>query len=176
MSYYQGDFYRGDYYAGDPFFGGLLAKAASFIVPKIGKIFGGGARTTAMMHPTFPGVGGAISAAAGRVGGMISKHPVLTAAGAAGTIGVLGGGAVGRAGMVPAGIKGFHACKSKHGCKGGALVRNRHMRVTNPRALRRSLRRISGFARIARRVLHFTHPRAARGRVAFRFHRKRKAA
>jgi len=171
VSYYQGDFYRGDYYAGDPFFGGLLAKAASFVVPKIRGIFGGGARTTAIVRPTFPGVGGAISAAAGRVGGMISKHPVLTAAGAAGTIGVLGGGARGRAGMVPAGMKGFHISK-----KSGKLVKNRHMRVTNVRALRRSLRRVGGFARIARRVLHFTHPRAARGRPHFRFAKRKRAA
>lgn len=58
--------------------------------------------------------------------------------------------------------------------KGTECVRPRRLNVANPRALRRSLRRIQGFAKLARRVLHFTHPRAARGRATFKFARKRK--
>jgi hypothetical protein len=48
------------------------------------------------------------------------------------------------------------------------------MRVTNPRALRRAIRRATGFARLARRVLHFVGPKAPRGRAVFKFKRRKK--
>ena len=57
---------------------------------------------------------------------------------------------------------GFHHAKHK-GAFGGLLaskcVRNRHMNVSNPRALRRSIRRLRGFEKLARSVLHITSPR-----------------
>jgi len=156
MSYYKGDFYQGDFYQGDPGFFSLLGKlaggAASFI-PGVGgiaskaisKIIPAGAR---------PGVGSIVRKGVERVGTMVAKHPVLTAAGAAGTIGLLGGRTAGRMGMVPAGQQGFHLSR-----KTGRMVRNRHMRVTNPRALRRALRRAHGFAKLAMRTIHLIHPR-----------------
>lgn len=171
MPYYQGDFYRrqiGDYYSrGDPgffgsLFGGLATTAASFIP-------GGGA-----IARVAKGALGTLASRAKPVGAMIVKHPVLSAAGAAGAVGALG--AVAGREMAPGvGMRGFHACKSKHGCKRGAFVRNRHMRVTNPRALRRALRRVGGFGRLASRVMRLTHPHR-RGKMAFRFPKRRKAA
>lgn len=46
--------------------------------------------------------------------------------------------------------------------------RRRRMRVTNVKALRRSIRRCQGFAKLAKRVLRFTSPRPPRGRALFK--------
>lgn len=51
--------------------------------------------------------------------------------------------------------------------------RRRRMRVTNVKALRRSIRRCQGFAKLAKRVLRFTSPKAPRGRPVYR-HRRAK--
>jgi len=159
VSYYEGDFYRGD-----PGFGSFLSKAVSYgrgllgvgvggpALGAVGKIAGG-----IMKLP-----GGAKIISAGRV---LSKHPVLTAAGAAGAIGAAGAMIGGRGGG--GGPRGFHMGKKGH------LVRNRRMRVTNPKALRRAIRRATGFARLARRVLRFTSPKAPKGRAIFK-HRRAK--
>ena len=48
--------------------------------------------------------------------------------------------------------RGFHL--SKDGS--GRCVRNRRMNVANPRALRRSMRRVQGFEKLARRTISFT--------------------
>jgi hypothetical protein len=160
MPYYMGDYYSQSpgtgYYRGDPgifsFLGGLAKRAVGFI-PGVGPI----ASAAMEAIPT----GGSRMARTGRVlGGVVRKHPVLTAAGAAGVL--LGGGAgmermaMGGGAACP---KGFHPCKSRHGCRKGPCVRNRHMRVTNPRALRRSLRRAHGFAKLAMRTIHLVHPK-----------------
>ena len=157
MSYYQGDFYQGDFYQGDPFWGGLftLAKRGIGMLSGMGRA----APVTAIQK-----IGGRIPGM-GAVMGAVRRHPILSAAGAAGTIGALGGRRT--AGMMGApGMKGFHLSK-----KTGAMVRNRRMRVTNPRALRRAIRRATGFAKLARRVLHFTSPRVPRGRAIFKVRR-----
>jgi len=50
-----------------------------------------------------------------------------------------------------------------------ATYRRRHrMRVTNVRALRRAMRRVTGFAKIARQTISFTH------RVKMKHHRRRR--
>ncbi len=168
MSYYQGDFTRMAHMRGDPGFFSFaksLVGSAVSMVPGIGGLAG---KLLAKRAPTS--IVRAVEAGGGivrRVGGAIVKHPVLSAAGAAGVAGALGG-IVGRetaGGMAP---KGFHLSS-----KTGRVVKNRRMRVTNPRALRRAIRRATGFARLAKRVLHFTSPRAPRGRAVFK-HRKRK--
>ena len=85
--------------------------------------------------------------------------------------------------------KGYHLNKTTYETRGGGtsrwprelevhpkqtvLVRNRRMNVGNARALKRALRRAGGFARLARRVMSFTHPRAGRGHFKVRA-RKRK--
>jgi hypothetical protein len=109
-----------------------------------------------------------------RGGQAIIKHPVLSAAGAAG-VAALGVGAGAEYLMSGAGgaPKGFHRCKSKHGCKTGEFVRNRHMNPCNPRALRRAIRRATRFTRLAMKTIHLVHPKK-KGR--FGGFRKRKRA
>jgi len=164
LGYYMGDYYAGA--RGDPgFFGSLLGKVtslASSFVPG-GSIvkMGIGAATAGIMKK-----------GAGKVMGGIAKHPVLTAAGAAGAIG-LGGGALaehmmGGAGGCP---RGHHISRSKHSKRFGQCVRN-HMNVCNPRALRRSIRRAHGFAKFAMKCIHLTQPKK-KGRFGG-FKRKRR--
>lgn len=57
--------------------------------------------------------------------------------------------------------------------KGTTLVKNRRMNVGNARALKRALRRAGGFARLARRVMSFTHPKSGRGHFKFKRRAKR---
>lgn len=47
---------------------------------------------------------------------------------------------------------GYHPRKSD----GAVCVRNRRMNVANPRALRRGMRRVQGFERLARKTIRFT--------------------
>jgi hypothetical protein len=174
MSYYQGD-YRGDWYGGaqgDPFLGSLFGLAARGIKGIIGKIRGPGAGA---IVKSFPGVG-AIERVGSKVGGIIRAHPVLSGAGAAGVIAAVGAGAermIAGPGMGARGPKGFHACKSKHGCKSGAWVRNRRMNPCNPRALRRAIRRAHSFEKLARHVIGFSSPRKPKGHMYFKRKRKK---
>jgi len=55
----------------------------------------------------------------------------------------------GAAGCCPV---GFHLAKDGS----GRCVRNRRMNVANPRALRRSMRRVQGFEKLAKRTISFT--------------------
>ncbi len=168
MSYYMGDYYRGDYYGGDPgflsFFKGI-GKA-------IGRIAGIGGGTKMIQAPApqivsqLPTIVRRAGGIIRRIPGVVARHPVISAAAGAGAIGVAGGIV---AGAPEAGMRGFHVSR-----RTGQLVRNRRMRVTNPRALRRAIRRATGFARLARRVLHFTSPRAPRGRAIFKRKRARR--
>jgi hypothetical protein len=168
VSYYQGDFYQGD-----PGFFSFLKKAvgigASFI-PGVGgvagKLLGAGAPS---------GAGRAMTVARGtiaRVGGLVAKHPVLSGAAAAGTIGMLGAGAgraTARMGSAGMGRGGMRLSK-----RTGMPVRSRRMHVTNVKALRRAIRRCTGFAHLAKRVLRFTSPRPPRGRAIFKHRRKKR--
>jgi len=90
------------------------------------------------------------------------KHPVLTAAGAAGGIGAAAGVAAGKI--------------SKHGAitvgADGRIRRHRRMNVCNPRALRKAIRRTHGFAKLAMRTIHLVHPKK---KVRFGGFRKKKA-
>lgn len=62
-------------------------------------------------------------------------------------------------GVLPGGGRGGYGCPSGyHFAKDGSgrLVRNRRMNVSNPRALRRALRRTDGFVKLAKRALKGT--------------------
>lgn len=168
-------YYMGDYYAGDPGFLSFIGKAFKGIGRLVG-LGGGGTKIIQAAAPVVvPGVGaavarrlpGAIAARGGQIiragARAIARHPVLSAAGAAGAIGVATGAGVEALGGPGVPMRGFHISR-----RTGALVKNRRMRVTNPRALRRAIRRATGFARLARRVLRFTSPRAPRGRAIFK--------
>lgn len=159
MSYYMGDFYRGDPGIGS-FFGGLIKKVAGVATSFI------------------PGVGSSVSGAiekigAGKIGkvvgaakGAIIKHPVLSAAGAAGAMAGMGAGAermvMGRS--TGAHARGTHPCKSKHGCKHGDMVPNRRMNPFNPRAARRAARRLHSLVRHYRKYIGFVSAHRPKGR------------
>jgi hypothetical protein len=170
MGYYQGDYYAGA--RGDPFWGALIGLARKGIGLALGGIRGGGAPrigTPATMAQLGEKAGAIVRAGKG----MIIKHPVLSAAGAAGALGALGTAGVSHM-MGPGGApRGFHHCKSKHGCKSGQWVRNRHMNPCNPRALRRAIRRATRFTHLAMKTIHLVHPKK-KGR--FGGFRKRKRA
>lgn len=51
---------------------------------------------------------------------------------------------------------------------GTECVKSRRMNVTNVRALRRSIRRASGFAKLARKVMTFVNAKAPKGRAKFK--------
>jgi len=170
MSYYgrpMGD-YRTYGYAGDPgFLSSLWRGVKKFALPVLGGMLGGplgavvgsaaggGGRPPVKITPTFPTVGGTqfvgqvtMPGGASFSGGVMTpgqgRLPPYTAAGP----GVLTGG--GRGGqMIPS---GYHFAKDGS----GKLVRNRRMNVANPRALRRSMRRVQGFEKLARRTIVFT--------------------
>lgn len=162
----------GDYktygYAGDPGWLSSIWKGIKKIAPiVVGTVIGGpiggvisaagagaGAKPTPGL-PTIPGtVGGAISFPGGTTistayqpRGMVpgqGRLPPFTAAGP----GVLAGGGRGGA-MIPS---GYHFAKDGS----GRLVRNRRMNVANPRALRKAMRRVQGFEKLARRTIVFT--------------------
>jgi len=170
MSYYARP--MGDYktygYAGDPgFLSSLWKGIKKFALPILGGVVGGpiGAimtaastgRAPAGQALTVPGqVTGAVSFPGGMQIGMgyapgtavavpgRGRLPPFTATGP----GVLPAG--GRGGqMAPA---GYHLDK----LTGTRWVRNRRMNVANPRALRRSMRRVQGFEKLARRTISFT--------------------
>lgn len=159
MGYYQGDYFqrpRSQHITrgvmrGDPgffsFLGGIAKKAAGFI-PGVGPIV-----STAL--EAIPTGARSMGRAAGAA---IIKHPVLSAAGAAGAAAgataavehFMGGGAA-------MGHRGFHI--EKRGKHAGQFIKNRKMNVCNPRALRRAVRRAHGFAKLAMRTIHLVHPK-----------------
>jgi len=170
MSYYgrpMGD-YKTYGYAGDPgWLSSLWKGVKSVALPILGGILGGpigaaaGAAAAGGGKPapgtalTIPGtIGGALTMPGGTsfglsfTGGAMTpgqgRLPPFTATGA----GVLPAG--GRGGqLMPS---GYHFAKDGS----GRIVRNRRMNVANPRALRRSMRRVQGFEKLARRTISFT--------------------
>jgi hypothetical protein len=168
MSYYGGSgrLIMGDYYRGDPgFLSGLfnVAKTALGFIPGVGPLLsaGAGAVGGAIERKAATSAAGAGLATVGRnlpagffkgattkIGTAIKAHPTLTAIGAAGAAGVALGA-------------GGEALKARLARGGGR--RHRRMRVTNPKALRRAIRRTSGFAKLAMRTIHIIHPKK-RGR------------
>ena len=164
MAYYQGDYYQGDYYQGDPFIGALFATGASWLAKKlfkrklstVGKTELARRTTTGLRRAAGIGVG--LAAATG-MQIPIPGTPFQMTPGA-----FLPGGTplfgrrsvslnmpVGPTGYTapPGGCcpTGYHLAKDQS----GRCVRNRSMNVANPRALRRSLRRVAGFGKLAQR-------------------------
>lgn len=166
MSYYRRP--MGDYktygYAGDPgFLSSLWKGIKKYAAPIVGGIIGGP-------------IGMALGGAAGG-GGKPGPGTAMTVPGTfTGAVGFPGGMALGAgytpgtmvpgqgrlppftasgAGVLPAGGRGGAMCPSGyHFAKDGSgrLVRNRRMNVANPKALRRSLRRVQGFEKLVRRT------------------------
>ena len=162
----------GDYktygYAGDPGFLSSLWRGIKKIAPAIiGTVIGGpvggligaaGGRSEPRELPRIPGtVGGAITFPGGtrvstaftpytdpRPAGGQYRLPPYTARGA----GVLPYGGAG----VASPPSGYHYAKDGS----GRIVRNRRMNIANPRALRRAMRRVQGFEKLAKRTIVFT--------------------
>jgi len=170
MSYYTPQ--AGDYktygYAGDPgFLSSLWRGVKKFALPVIGGILGGplgagigravavgGKPSPPMQFPMQPQAGGGfpIVAQVTMPGGASFSGGVMVPTGGRG--GKFGGRGTALSpayagGAVPS---GYHFAKDGS----GRLVRNRRMNVANPRALRRSMRRVQGFEKLARRTITFT--------------------
>ncbi len=172
-------YYKGDYYRGDPGFFSFLGRLGKGVVSAVtGVNIGGGKVPTPSSPAAMPSGSlgaGTMSRVGTMAGAMVRRHPVMAAAGTA-MLGAAGIGLGRRMGMHPAmaaaaaqGVpKGYHISN-----KTGAVVRNRHMHVTNPRALRRALRRAHGFAALAMKTIHLVHPKK-KGRFGG-FKKRRKA-
>jgi len=146
----------GDYktygYAGDP---GWLSSAFGFIkkkiIPKALAFFGGPAGAVA--GAVLGAAGGA--ATAGKGAPQLAPPPGSVG----GAISFPGGTSVSFAGVLPS-----HAAMGAHAPAGFHLdkatrsrwVRNRRTNVANPRALRRAIRRVQGFEKLAKRTMQIT--------------------
>lgn len=140
------------YYSGDPGFFSIvknIAGGALSMIPGVGGMAG------KVLSKIPSGVRGGMA----RVGTAIVKHPVISAAAGAGAVATMGAGAAGRAGAFgrPA---GKHPSARHLRALAMGLKRARpRMNVTNVHALRKALRRTHGFAKLAMRVIHITHPK-----------------
>jgi hypothetical protein len=156
---------------GDPGILSFLKKGVQFGGRLFGGLIPGGRIATA----ATTGITRTVTGITRRVGGAIVQHPVLSAACAAGVIGAAAGSGAEAMRALPGAVaKGFHMIKK--GPHAGRMARNRRMRVTNPRALRRALRRTYGFERLAMKVIRLHHPRKRVAFGGFRPRKKKKAA
>lgn len=170
MSYAQRP--MGDYktygYAGDPGWLSSIWKGIKKVAPTIiggmvggpiGAVLAGAAGTSVATPPiyrgTVPGmVGGAISFPGGTsISGAAQLPARMAGTPKGGRYGPYQPPAViGPGGAMGGCPSGYHYAKDGS----GRLVRNRRMNVANPRALRRSMRRVQGFEKLARRTIQFT--------------------
>ena len=163
MSYYgaKGDFYTGrtGYYRGDPGFfsslGGIVKGVAGGLVKSYTGIdlFGSGAGSAA--GPTnFMSQQPTISAAASASKrGMTSQPGRRRSLSGAVSTSMPTMGRLSPSG--PLASRGMPAMRA-----GGSVGRRSHrMNVTNPRALRRAIRRTHGFAKLAMKTIHLVHPK-----------------
>ena len=179
MSYYQGDYYQGDYYAGDPGLWSVIKKGlkiatgvagAAFGLP-VGAALGAGSavvqRATSKWGQAVPfGLGASAGAAAPSFASRFKiplpgpnvLRPFAALPGGAPLIGppdLRSQGMMAGGGCCPSGFhfnKQTSTARATFGAPPGSIcVRNRSMNVANPRALRRGLRRVSGFSKLAAR-------------------------
>jgi len=146
----------GDYktygYGGDPGWLSSIWKAVKKPIMRVaGTLLGGpiGAVVTAAS------VGGAVVAATRK-----PRSPMIPPPGSIGaSVSMPGGTVVSLAGVLPS-----HAAVGEHAPAGYHLdkatrsrwVRNRRMNIANPRALRKAMRRVQGFEKLAKRTISFT--------------------
>lgn len=154
MSYYQRP--MGDYktfgYAGDPGLFSFLGKIAKKVIKYVAPVIGGPLGIAAGALAGY--AGGAqqpqvsLGPQAGWMPGAGARGPSMPGFQypAAGPMTALPG----QPGLLPP--RGYHLAKDGS----GRFVRNRRMNVANPRALRRSMRRVQGFEKLARRTITFT--------------------
>src|SRR5947209_5542152 len=168
MGYYMGDFYRG--YRGDPgffsFLGGLAKKAVGFI-PGVGPALSAGIGAIGSLKKGSAMVKAVAAPMVTRGVGAITRHPVLSAAGAAGAV-------MTAAGAADLGHRGSSAAAGMAAPGGQLGGRRKRMNVCNPKALRRAIRRTHGFAKLAMKTIHLVHPKKHVTFGGFRKRRKKK--
>jgi hypothetical protein len=165
--YYRGDYYRGDYYRGDPIFGALLAGVAKVgfgLVKKgVTALVSGGAKKAIVNTAIGVGTGIAVEKASQYMQGG-APPPMVISPPIAGQVAAPPGMKVAKT----PGIGGKISRALPFGQTGYEYVKRRRMNVTNVKALRRSIRRAKGFAKLAKRVLTFVQPRAPKGKAIFK--------
>ena len=135
-----------------PILGGMIGGPIGAVIG--GAAGGGGGKPTPPMFPAAPGgggmYGGQVSFPGGlSVSGAVVPYKYPRAIAGQQPRGVPGMPAGYQPGAVPS---GYHYAKDGS----GRIVRNRRMNVANPRALRRSMRRVQGFEKLAKRTIQFT--------------------
>ncbi len=134
---------------GDPFIGGLIAKFAKPLLKKAGGLVGrailhrGGAPMSANLMTRSPVFGGSALPIEENVSYM-------------------------RRAMARKGLPAGSRMQVFRAGVGATYRRHHRMRVTNVRALRRAMRRVQGFAKLAHQTISFTH------RVRMRHHRRKR--
>ncbi len=143
----------GDYktygYAGDP---GFLSSVWK-VVKAVGKSFLGiPPKAVPVAAPLI--AGGGMGLAVANYGGPAAPVARLPGYGATGPAMYGAGGAAFGPPGAPGGAcpSGYHLAKDGS----GRYVRNRRMNVANPRALRKAMRRVQGFEKLAKRTISFT--------------------
>jgi len=134
------------YYTGDP---GFFSIVKSLAGSALGLVPGGG-----VVKQTLRTAGGLLKSGSGA----IMKRPI-SAAGAAAGVGLVAAGAAGRAGIFGRPAGKHPSARHLHALAMGLKRARPRMNVTNVHALRRSLRRAHGFAKLAMRVIHLVHPK-----------------
>ena len=158
MGYYyrpSGDYATGGYGRGmgDPGLLGFLGKIAKPIWKSIKPIVGGmigGAMGAPLMGPPMVAPGTAVVP----YGAAPPAPPSMPGVGAVvgQTIGAAAGAFAAARPMGGVCPSGYHPAKDGS----GRCVRNRRMNIANPRALRRSMRRVKGFEKLAKKTISFT--------------------
>lgn len=179
--YMRGDYYAGDYYAGDPGLGDFFKKAAGFAVGLIKRTPVGMAVSSgvdliraAAKKPQIQATG-ANPAAQAQLAGQFSRTTIgpggIIYSKTEGSLAMGAGGGMGPGTAVQCvpgvAMRRTHPNKSTYVTRGGGTSRwpqelivhmkgtecvpSRRMNVANPRALRRALRRVAGFGKLAKR-------------------------
>jgi len=144
----------GGYYPmGDPgllgFIKGIIKPVWKAVKPIAGALIGGALGATVVVGPGGGGGPGTAVVTTPPGGGIM---PGGAGTSLMPTVGITLGGARGAAPMGGLCPSGYHPAKDGS----GRCVRNRRMNIANPRALRRSMRRVQGFEKLARKTISFT--------------------
>jgi len=166
MSYYQGDYYQGDYYQGEPFLGALIGMGATWLGKKLlGRGAAAAGKTAIARVGAGAGTGLVTGAAVGMIPSMLKSFSQIPTPGGGvirpfralpGGVPLFTPGAAAAPGCCPSGFhmnKSVSRAKATFGAEPGTVcIRNRSMNVANSRALRRGLRRVAGFGKLAARA------------------------
>lgn len=189
--YYRGDYYRGDYYRGDPAIFGAIKSAISKVAGVVGSVVPGPVGAVAKVlsnatggKPPIPPPTAKLAPVTVNTMAIAPRAPSpLVSAPALGkflvdkvsqvTRAVTTSPGKAAAEVVARGQPTFGQGGIYRYNRDGSMRKRPRMNVTNPRALRRAIRRANGFAKLAKKVLRFTQVKPPKGRVTFKTGRKR---